>query len=238
MLNCSDCKVLIEEYFSDTPLLAPHSNKVVQTSLKIKNEISCSQQEKRAKWPAFNIHLIARMKRTISRGCRKITKNGAPCSISDGSPILQRPCTQYPRFIKSPHGNTPKGLLFLLYQNYNNWLSLLSGSSPFATRFILFTKKSYLFLWNLRPSGMPAVWGVSITLPRFRSSLSVGSGSDSNTSRHAPEISPFFNASIKSLSLTIPPRAVLIKRAVFFIFLIWGPQLNNLASWQGFLSRP
>ena len=69
------------------------------------------------------------------------------------------------------------------------------------------------------PIDMPAVWGVRITLPSVRSSLSVGSGSVSNTSRQAPAISPFFKATIRSCSLTIPPRAVLIKSAEDFIFL-------------------
>src|SRR5215831_10446598 len=61
--------------------------------------------------------------------------------------------------------------------------------------------------------------GVRITLGRTKKGLFDGRGSCSKTSRPAPAIWLVCKASTRSLSLTIAPRAVLIRIALGFIIL-------------------
>mmetsp|Transcript_37333 Transcript_37333/g.68891 ORF Transcript_37333/g.68891 Transcript_37333/m.68891 type:complete len:202 (+) Transcript_37333:134-739(+) len=60
--------------------------------------------------------------------------------------------------------------------------------------------------------------GVRMTLSIVYSGLSIGGGSTSCTSKPAPAMVPAFRAAIRSSSLMTGPRAVLIMKAVGFIF--------------------
>src|SRR5581483_10883075 len=79
--------------------------------------------------------------------------------------------------------------------------------------------------WRLltaEPTDVPARCGASSTLSSWRSGLSIGSGSVSNTSSPAPLIQPSRSARTSAGSSTTLPREVFTKNAPGFIIRNWA----------------